>query len=78
MRLVLDWLKKPRSWIELGASFGTLAGVTLGTTTATGAVVYLAANGFWIALIVMTRAWGLVPLTAATTAVTLWTLWRLA
>jgi hypothetical protein len=77
MSRVREWLKQPRSWVELGASFGTLAGVALGTTTALGGSIYLAANGFWIALILMTRMWGLVPLTAATTVVTLWTLWRL-
>ena len=68
----------PRQWllIELLASALTLAGIYSGSTTATGAALYLASLVFWYWLTVGRRLWGLMPLNVASTAVSALNLWR--
>lgn len=51
--------------LELAASFTTLAGMALGSTTVAGASWYLVSAGAWIWLSVERRLWGLMPLNAA-------------
>jgi hypothetical protein len=62
--------------IELLASGLTLAGIYAGSTTATGAALYLASLVFWYWLTVGKRLWGLMPLNVATTAVASINLWK--
>jgi hypothetical protein len=62
--------------VELMASGLTLAGIYAGSTTATGAALYLASLVFWYAVTVKKKLWGLMPLNVATTAVAALNLWR--
>jgi hypothetical protein len=68
--MALTWLA-----IELAASFLTLAGIYVGSTTATGAGLYLASLVFWYALTIGRRLWGLMPLNVASTVVSTLNLW---
>jgi hypothetical protein len=63
--------------LELAASAATIAGQALGSTSLHGAMCYATAAVVWIWLTVCTRMWGLMPLNAASGAVSLWTLWRM-
>jgi len=64
--------------LELGASFFTLAGIYLGSTTADGAVCYLVSLAFWFWLTWAKELWGLMPLNVASLVVTFINLWRAA
>jgi hypothetical protein len=48
--------------LEVLASVITLAGIVVGSTTRNGALLYLASNAVWWALVVRRRLWGIVPL----------------
>jgi hypothetical protein len=71
-------LNKSAGWltIELLASALTLAGIYAGSTTATGAALYLGSLVFWYWLTVGKCLWGLMPLNVATTIVAGMNLWR--
>jgi hypothetical protein len=62
--------------VELCASGLTLAGIYVGSTTATGAALYLLSLVFWYWLTVGKRLWGLMPLNVASTVVSALNLWR--
>lgn len=73
---VAAWLRKPDSWIELGASVFTLAGMFVGSTTTTGAFLYAVSLVFWYALVYRQKLHGIVPLNVASTVVVLLNIWR--
>lgn len=57
--------------IQLLASFTTMAGMYLGSTTLAGAAWYLGSSLVWIWLSVGQRLWGLMPLNLAAIAIEL-------
>ena len=65
-------------WIECAASFFTVAGIALGTTTGLGASLYTVCLVFWWWLTFRRELWGLLPLQAAATVVTAVNLWAAA
>ncbi len=62
------WLTRMLA-VELLASGLLLAALYAGTSTATGAALYLASLVFWYWLTVAKRLWGLMPLNVASTAI---------
>jgi len=64
--------------IDLAASITTLVGMHLGSTTYAGAAWYIAAAGFWFALMFRRRMWGLAPLNVAALAIACENMWRAA
>jgi hypothetical protein len=73
---VIAWLRKPDSWIEIGASTFTLAGMFIGSTTIPGAVCYLISLVFWYALCYRKKLHGIIPLNVASTFVAAVNIWR--
>lgn len=70
------WLRRFDSWIELGASGFTLAGMYVGSTTVAGASLYLVSLVFWYALVYRQKLHGIIPLNVASTGVALLNIWR--
>jgi hypothetical protein len=62
--------------VELLASGLLLAALHVGSSTATGASLYLASLVFWYAMTIKKRLWGLMPLNVASTIVSSLNLWR--
>ncbi len=58
-------------WIELSASFFTLAGMAIGSTTNHGAMCYVVGFVFWFWLMKRKALWGLIPLNVIGTIVSL-------
>ena len=73
----MNLLTSKAFWIEMGASFFTVTGVWLGTTTLNGAIYYLIGCGFWIVIMVKNNLWGIAPLNVFATLATLYNLWVL-
>lgn len=61
--------------VELLASIFTLAGIFVGSTTFWGAVCYLISLVFWWWLVWLKKLWGIIPLNAASTAISTYNLW---
>lgn len=67
----IDWS------IQGMASVLTLVGMYVGSTTPAGVAFYSVSAVFWYALSIRLRAWGLMPLNVASTALCALNYWRL-
>jgi hypothetical protein len=76
MKAILEKLRDHMLWVEIGASVFTLLGIYIGSTTALGAACYLVSLVFWWWLTAVKKLWGIVPLNAASTLLSLLNLWR--
>lgn len=63
-------------WLELGASFTTVMGILVGSTTLGGCAWYAASLVFWVWLAFHREMWGLMPLNGAVAVVTVLNAWR--